>query len=132
MTQRQSNNQWSGGLAAYHAPKSSECKNPLEVLALIFWNQDGILLIDYLPKGQTINVEFYSSLLVQLKNILKVIGHRKVTNAQQFPGSPGTCNPEETDLPGLPVSCSPTHCHESIITPMAFSFFKVLENRLFF
>jgi len=28
-------------------------------------------LIDYLPKGQTINAEYYSSLLVQLKDILK-------------------------------------------------------------
>ena len=26
-------------------------------LASIFWDQDGILLIDYLPKGQTINAE---------------------------------------------------------------------------
>jgi len=30
MTRRQSNNQWSGGIAAQHAPKNSECKNPLE------------------------------------------------------------------------------------------------------
>jgi hypothetical protein len=28
-----------------------------KVLASIFWDQDGILLIDYLPKGQTIDVE---------------------------------------------------------------------------
>jgi len=41
------------------------------VLASIFWDQDSILLIDYLPKGQTINAEYYSSLLVQLKDILK-------------------------------------------------------------
>jgi len=34
-----------------------------------FFDQDGILLIDYLPKGQTINAEYYSSLLVHLKNI---------------------------------------------------------------
>jgi len=34
-------------------------------------DQDGILLIDYLPKGQTINAEYYSSLLVQLKDISK-------------------------------------------------------------
>ena len=33
--------------------------------------QDGFLPIDYLPKGQTINAECYSSLLVELKNILK-------------------------------------------------------------
>ena len=37
----------------------------------MFWDQDGILLIVYLPKGQTINAEYYSSLLVQLKDILK-------------------------------------------------------------
>jgi len=30
MTLRQSNNQWSGGIAAHTAPKNSECKNPLE------------------------------------------------------------------------------------------------------
>jgi len=46
-------------------------KSAGRVLALIFWDQDGILLIDYLPKGQTINAERYSSLLVQLKDILK-------------------------------------------------------------
>ena len=30
MTRRQSNNQWSGGIAAHYAPKNSECKNQLE------------------------------------------------------------------------------------------------------
>ena len=42
-----------------------------KILALIYWDQDGILLIDYLSKGQTINAEYYSSLLAQLKDILK-------------------------------------------------------------
>jgi len=46
-------------------------KSDRKLLASVFWDQDGILLIDYLPKGQTINAEYYSSLLVQLKNILK-------------------------------------------------------------
>jgi len=32
-------------------------KSTGKVLASIFWDQDGILLIDYLPKGQTINTE---------------------------------------------------------------------------
>jgi hypothetical protein len=54
MTWRQSNNQWSGGIAAYPTPKNSEFKNPLENFspASIFWNQDSILLIDYLPKAK--------------------------------------------------------------------------------
>ena len=42
-----------------------------KVLASIFWDQNGILLIYYLPKGQTINADYYSSLLVQLKDIFK-------------------------------------------------------------
>ena len=83
-------------------------KSAGKVLALIFWNQDGILLIDYLPKGQIINAEYYSSLLVQM-NILKEKRRRKVTKgvlylARQFPGSPDTCNPEETGLPGRSMS----------------------------
>jgi len=69
MTRRQSNNQWSGGIADHPAPKKFRMqKSAGKVLALIFWDQDGILIIDYLPKRQTINAEFYSSLLVQLKD----------------------------------------------------------------
>jgi len=46
-------------------------KSSGKVLASMFWDQDGILLIDYPPKGQTINAECYSYLLMPLKDILK-------------------------------------------------------------
>jgi len=46
-------------------------KSAGKVLASIFWDQDGILPIDCFPKGQTINAEYYASLLVQLKDTLK-------------------------------------------------------------
>jgi len=59
-------------------------KSAGKVLTSIFWDQDGILLIDYLPKGQTINVEYYSSLLVQLKDILKEKRRRKFTKEDLF------------------------------------------------
>jgi len=110
MTRRQSNNQWSGGIAAHPAPKKFRVQiSAGKFLASIFWGQDGISLIVYLPKGQTINAEYYASLLVQLKDILKEKRRGKFTKgglvlARQFPGSPGTCNPEETGLPGLTVS----------------------------
>ena len=85
MTQRQSDNQWSGSIVAHPTPKCSEGKNPLEKFSpRCFWDQDGILLIDYLPKGQNINVEYYSSLLVQLKDILKEKCCRKVTKGVLF------------------------------------------------
>ena len=48
-----------------HPKKFRVQKSAGKVLASNFWDQDGILLNDCLPKGQTINAEYYSSLLVQ-------------------------------------------------------------------
>jgi len=60
---------WHSGLSR---PKKFRVqKSAGKFLASIFWDQNGMLLIDYLPKGQTNNAEYYSSLLVQLKDILK-------------------------------------------------------------
>jgi hypothetical protein len=110
MIRSQSNNQWNGGIVAHPAPKNSECTNPLEILPTsIFWDQDGILLIDHLPKGQTINTEYYSSLLAQLKEILKEkrrvreVHQGGLVLSQQCSSSPDTYN-QETGLPRLPVS----------------------------
>jgi len=64
MTRRQSKNHWNGGITANPAQKIPTAK----IRWKSSWDQDGVLLIDYLPKGQTINVEYYSSLLVQLKD----------------------------------------------------------------
>ena len=55
-----------------HRPKKFQVpKSNGKFLTSIFWDQDSILLVDYLLKGQTINAEYYSSLLLQLKDILK-------------------------------------------------------------
>jgi len=82
MTRRQSNNQWSGGIATHPVSKNSECKN--SVLASIFWDQESIFHIYYLPKGQTINAEYYLSLLVQLEDILKEKRRGKFTKGVLF------------------------------------------------
>jgi len=76
MTRRQSNSQWSGGIGAHTALKYPECKNPLENFSpRFFWegrgDQEAILLIYYLQKGKPINTEYYSSLLVQMRDVLK-------------------------------------------------------------
>jgi len=59
-------------------------KSAGKVLASIFWDQNGILLIDYLPKGQTIKAEYYSSLLVQLRDNMKEKRGGKVTKGVVF------------------------------------------------
>ena len=50
-------------------------KSTGKVVASIFWDQDVIFLIDCLPKDQTINAEYYSSLLMQFRDILKEKRH---------------------------------------------------------
>jgi hypothetical protein len=82
-------------------------KSAGKLLSSIFKDQGGVLLIYYITKGQTINVENYSSLLVQLKGILKEKRRGKNTKwglvlSRQCSSSPGTWKPQETGLPGLP------------------------------
>jgi len=50
------------------SPNPKKFRVQKSVLASNFCDQDVIILIDYIPKGQTINAEYYSSLLVQLKD----------------------------------------------------------------
>jgi len=59
-------------------------KSAGKVVASIFWYQDVIFLIDYLPKGQTISADYYSPLLLQLKDILKDKRGGNVTNVFPF------------------------------------------------
>jgi hypothetical protein len=40
------------------------------VLASVFWDKDGILVVDYLEKGATITAKFYIALLDRLKQQL--------------------------------------------------------------
>ena len=52
MTQRQSSNRWTGGIAAQPSPKKFRVQKSAGKLSpLFFWDQDGILLTDCLPRG---------------------------------------------------------------------------------
>jgi hypothetical protein len=53
-------------------------------LASIFWDQEGIFLVDYLPKGRSIKAEYYLSLLVQLKDTLKEKRRWRITKRVLF------------------------------------------------
>jgi hypothetical protein len=113
MTRRQSNHQRRGGIAAHPTPKNSECKNPLENFSPRFFGlrrisphwlsfkglnyQRGVLLIS------TGAIEGYF-----VGKTPREAHKGGLVLARQYPRSPGTFNPEETGLPGLPVSWSPT------------------------
>jgi len=109
MTQRQSNNQWSGGIAAHPTPKNSEFKNLLENFSLRFF---GI-------KRASSSLIVFRRAKLSTRSITDLCwcnkGHFEgktpqegyqggLVLARQCPGLPGTYNPDETGLPGLPMS----------------------------
>ena len=113
-TRRQGNNQWSGGIAVHPAPQ----KNPS---AKIRWK---ISRLDFLG-SRTHPPHWLSSKGPNYQRGVLLIsagaieghfegktpreGHQGgLVFTRHCFGSPGTCNPEETGLPGLPVSWSPT------------------------
>ena len=55
-----------------------------KVMASVFWDADGILLIDYLQKGQTINGTYSASLLTQLWEKIKIKRRGKVNKGVLF------------------------------------------------
>ena len=108
MTRRQSNNQWSGSIAAHPAQKIPSTRIRWKISRLDFLGsrrhpphrlsskgpnyQRGVLFIS---AGA---IEGYFEVKTPLED-----HHGGLVLARQCPGSPGTCNPEETGLPEPPL-----------------------------
>ena len=73
-----------GGIAARSTPKIPSAKIHWKTSRFDFLGSKRHLPVYYLSKGQTINAEYYSYLLVQLKDILKEKLREKVTNGVLF------------------------------------------------
>ena len=109
MTQRQSNNQYSGGIAAHLAPKNSECKNPLEKFSSRFFGiktASSSLIIFQRSNLSTRSISHLCRCNWRtFEGKTPREGHQGgLVLARQCPGSPGTCNPEETGLQELAPS----------------------------
>jgi len=103
----------SGGIAAHPAPKNSDCKNPLEKFSPQFFvikTASSSLIIFQRAKLSTQSITYlcWCSWRTFWRKNAAGRSQGGLVLAQQCPGSPGTSNPEETGLPGLPVSWSPT------------------------
>ena len=114
---------------AHPAPKNSECKNSLEILASTFWDQDVLLLSNYLPKGQTINPEYYSSLLVQLKDILKEKCRGKVTKGHDN-APPHRALTTQKKLAYLGFQCLDHRPYSPDLAPSDYCLFPELKKQL--
>jgi histone-lysine N-methyltransferase SETMAR len=101
--------------------------------SIFFWDQDSILLIDYLPKGQTINAVFYLSLLVQLKDISKEKKLREshlggLVLARQCTGLPRTYDPEKMAYLGFQCLDHPPYSPD--LAPSDYHLFLGLKKHL--
>jgi len=53
-------------------PKKAKCfQSAGKVMLTVFWDERGVILTDYLPRGQTITGKYYSSLLTRLREKIK-------------------------------------------------------------
>jgi histone-lysine N-methyltransferase SETMAR len=55
-----------------------------KVIASVFWDAEGVLLVDYLEKGHTIPGTYYANLLRQLKEKIKILRRGKLTRGVLF------------------------------------------------
>jgi len=90
-------------------PKHSECKNPLEKFSPRFFGiktASSPLIIFQLAKLSTRSITHLCCAIEgYFEGKTPRYGHQGgLVLARQCPGSPDNCNPEETGLPGLPVS----------------------------
>ena len=95
------------------APKNSEYKNPLEKFSPQFFGiktASSSLIIFPRAKLSTQSITHlcWCNWSTFEGKILREGHQGGLVLAQQCPGSLGTCNPEETGLPGLQMSWSPT------------------------
>ena len=98
-----------------------------------FRDQDGILLIDYLPKGQTNNADYYLSLLVQLKDILKEKRRGKVTKAVLFLHDNALAHralAAQKKLPYLGFQCLDHPPYSPDLAPSAYHLFSGLKKKI--
>ena len=52
----------------------------LAVIASVFWDSDGVLMIDYLERGKTVTGVYYAELIRNLRSAIKEIRRGKLSH----------------------------------------------------
>lgn len=116
------------------APKKAKTfKSAGKVMASVFWDAKGILMIDYLPKGKTINGEYYANLLDQLRQNIhqKRPGlARKKIIFHQDNARPHTCVTAMAKINELKYDLLPHAPYSPDLAPSDFHLFPKLKSFL--
>ena len=120
-------------MAAHHAPKFPSAKSAGKVLASNFLGSRRHPPIEYLPKGQTINAEYYSSLLVQFKDLLREKRRGKFTKVVLFlhDNAPAyRALATQKTLDNLSVQCLDHPPYYPDLGPQEYHVFSALKKQL--
>lgn len=92
-SKRQSSEWRTAGESRPKRPKTQQSAG--KVMASVFWDTHGVIFIDYLEKGKSINSDYYIDLLVRLKEEIakKTTAHAEKKN----PFSPRQCTLPQVD-----------------------------------
>ena len=72
MIRRVNRNRWNGNMPLLRRQRSSKPPGPPRRLCrTIFWDSKGVIHIDYLPHGTTMNGKYYANLLKQVRQSIK-------------------------------------------------------------
>ena len=113
MTRRQSNNQWSGCIAAHPAPKNSQSKNPLEKFSPRFFGikmASSSLIIFQRAKLSTLSIThlYYCNWRTFWRKNAAESSPRVSCFCTTMPRLTGHLQSRRSGLPGLPISWLPT------------------------
>ena len=53
------------------SPRKFEAARSTQVISTVFWDTEGVILINFLPKGHTVNSEIYVTTLHKLREAVK-------------------------------------------------------------
>lgn len=102
-------------------------KSDSKIMATIFWDSEGILLIDYLPKGTTMNGQYYGNLLGQAREAVVQKRRGKLARGVLFLQDNAPVHTARVSRDALKATGFSEIDHPPIVRtwlPVTFSFFR--------
>jgi hypothetical protein len=85
-THWQKDNQWNGIISCHHGQKKFKVQTSAgKVMASVFWDSEGILLVEFLERGATINSQRYVQTLKKLKHSIRRVQPNRMMNHDSTP-----------------------------------------------
>jgi histone-lysine N-methyltransferase SETMAR len=129
---KQQSMQWRHAGSPRHK-KFRQVRSKEKVMASVFWDCIGIIMIDYLEYGKTVNKEYYTSLLTKLRDEIKAKRRGKLSKGILFlqdNASPHTANVTLAKLKELAFTLLDHPPYSPDLAPSDYHLFPKLKKHL--